>query len=138
MLLHVCANNAEFDVKSMCIKLIDVLSSHTSLIQMRIDTDLITYLSHVLLPSNMIRTTPAIPSCQTDKPAETTQADDMSSPQKGAGFKFFAYKEATVEEDQHSAGHHTDSFEMVDDPTSAGADKGFSKTHNNFGTKQKF
>lgn len=34
----------------MCIKLIDVLSSQTQLIQMRIDTDLITYLSHVILP----------------------------------------------------------------------------------------
>lgn len=38
----------------MCIKLIDVLSSHSSLIRMRIDTDLITYLSHVLLPINMV------------------------------------------------------------------------------------
>jgi len=34
----------------MCIKLIDVLSAHTGLIKMRIDTDLITYISSILLP----------------------------------------------------------------------------------------
>ena len=49
ILLYLC-QNASFDVKTMCIKLIDVLSSQTQLIQMRIDTDLVTYLSHVILP----------------------------------------------------------------------------------------
>ena len=39
----------------MCIKLIDVLSSQTQLIQMRIDTDLITYLSHVILPEQIVK-----------------------------------------------------------------------------------
>ena len=32
ILLHLCANNASLDVKTMCIKLIDVLSSHANLI----------------------------------------------------------------------------------------------------------
>lgn len=32
ILLHLCANNASLDVKAMCIKLIDVLSSHSNLI----------------------------------------------------------------------------------------------------------
>ena len=49
ILLYLC-QNASFDVRAMCIKLIDVLSSQTQMIQMRIDTDLITYLSHVILP----------------------------------------------------------------------------------------
>ena len=48
-LLYLCLNSP-LDVKSMCIKLIDVLSSHTNLIKMRLDTELITYLCHVLLP----------------------------------------------------------------------------------------
>lgn len=37
----------------MCIKLIDVLSSHTSLIKMRIDTDLITYMCSIILPKQV-------------------------------------------------------------------------------------
>jgi hypothetical protein len=49
ILLYLC-QNAALDVKAMCIKIIDMLSTQTSLIQMRIDTDLITYLSHVILP----------------------------------------------------------------------------------------
>lgn len=49
ILLYLCSNSS-FDVKSMCIKLIDVLSSHTSHIKIRIDTDLITYLSTIILP----------------------------------------------------------------------------------------
>lgn len=53
ILLYLC-QNASYDVKAMCIKLIDVLSSHTQLIQMRIDTDLITYLSHVILPEQIV------------------------------------------------------------------------------------
>lgn len=54
ILLYLC-QNATFDVKAMCIKLIDVLSSQTQLIQMRIDTDLITYLSHVILPEQIVK-----------------------------------------------------------------------------------
>ena len=49
ILLFLC-QNASFDVKAMCIKLIDLISSHTQLIHMRIDMDLVTYLSHVILP----------------------------------------------------------------------------------------
>jgi hypothetical protein len=37
-------------VKAMCLKLIDVLSSHTSLIKMAVDPDVITYLCSVILP----------------------------------------------------------------------------------------
>ena len=54
ILLFLC-QKASFDVKAMCIKLIDVLSLHTQLIQMRIDTDLVTYLSHVLLPEQLVQ-----------------------------------------------------------------------------------
>lgn len=39
----------------MCIKLIDLISSHTKLIHMRIDTDLVTYLSHVILPEQLVK-----------------------------------------------------------------------------------
>ena len=38
----------------MCIKLIDVLSSQSSLIKIRIDTDLITYMCNIILPKQMI------------------------------------------------------------------------------------
>ena len=38
----------------MCIKLIDVLSSHTALIKMRIDTDLITYMCSIILPKQIV------------------------------------------------------------------------------------
>lgn len=41
----------------MCIKLIDVLSSHTSLIKMRIDTDLITYMCSIILPKQIVDNT---------------------------------------------------------------------------------
>ena len=34
----------------MCIKLIDVLSSHTNLIKIRIDTELMTFLCSSILP----------------------------------------------------------------------------------------
>ena len=53
ILLFLC-QNASFDVKAMCIKLIDLISSHTKLIHMRIDTDLVTYLSHVILPEQLV------------------------------------------------------------------------------------
>jgi hypothetical protein len=36
----------------MCVKLIDVLSAHTSLIKMRIDTELVPYLSSIIYPKN--------------------------------------------------------------------------------------
>ena len=49
ILLYLCSNSS-FDVKSMCVKLIDVLSSHTSLIKMAIDPDVITYLCNIILP----------------------------------------------------------------------------------------
>jgi hypothetical protein len=87
----------------MCIKLIDVLSSHTSLIQMRIDTDLITYLSHVLLPANMIAKPHKAVSASgregsleaSDKPKyQWMGGDELTSPQKGLGLKFFNYQEA--------------------------------------------
>lgn len=38
----------------MCVKLIDVLSSHTSLIKMAIDPDVITYLCNIILPRQMM------------------------------------------------------------------------------------
>jgi hypothetical protein len=38
----------------MCVKLIDVLSSHTSLIKMAIDPDVITYLCNIVLPRSMM------------------------------------------------------------------------------------
>lgn len=47
-------SNSSFDVKSMCLKLIDVLSSHTSLIKIAIDPDVITYLSNIILPKQMV------------------------------------------------------------------------------------
>jgi hypothetical protein len=53
ILLYLCSNSS-FDVKSMCVKLIDVLSSHTELIKVRIDTDLITYLCNIILPKQMV------------------------------------------------------------------------------------
>lgn len=53
ILLHLCSNFS-FDVKSMCIKLIDVLSSHTSLIKVRIELDLITYLCNIILPKQIV------------------------------------------------------------------------------------
>lgn len=66
----------------------------------------------------------------------------MSSPQKGAGFKFFAYKEAVFEETEQlfnaSAGrghNNSDSFEMVDDEKLLEKEV-LSKTHNNFATKK--
>ena len=55
MLLYVCSITLTFDVKSLCVKLIDVLCSrHTNLIKMlRIDTDLISYLSEIMIPKNL-------------------------------------------------------------------------------------
>lgn len=55
ILLHLCSHST-FDVKSMCVKLIDVLTSHTSLIKVAIDPDVITYLCNVVLPRQMIET----------------------------------------------------------------------------------
>jgi hypothetical protein len=49
ILLHLCSHSS-FDVKSMCVKIIDVLSSHTSLIKMAVDPDVITYLGSIILP----------------------------------------------------------------------------------------
>lgn len=53
VLLYLCSNSS-FDVKAMCVKLIDVLSSHTSLIKMAIDPDVITYLCNFILPRSMM------------------------------------------------------------------------------------
>ena len=55
VLLYVCSISMTFDVKSFCIKIIDILcSSHTNLIKMiRIDTDLISYLAEILIPKNL-------------------------------------------------------------------------------------
>jgi len=55
VLLFVCSISVTFDVKSLCIKLIDVLCSrHTNLIKMiRIDTDLISYLSEIMIPRDL-------------------------------------------------------------------------------------
>jgi len=47
--MYLCSHSS-FDVKSMCVKLIDVLSSHTTLVKMAIDPDVITYLSSIILP----------------------------------------------------------------------------------------
>ena len=40
----------------MCVKLIDVLSSHTTHIKMAIDPDVITYLCNIVLPRSMMET----------------------------------------------------------------------------------
>ena len=55
VLLYVCSISKTFDVKSFCIKIIDVLcTSHTNLIKMiRIDTDLISYLGDIIIPKNL-------------------------------------------------------------------------------------
>ena len=55
VLLYVCSISMTFDVKSFCIKIIDILcSSHTNLIKMiRIDTDLISYLTEILISKNL-------------------------------------------------------------------------------------
>ena len=55
ILLYLCSHSS-FDVKSMCIKLIDVLTSHTSLIKIAIDPDVITYLCNIILPKQMMDT----------------------------------------------------------------------------------
>lgn len=54
ILLHLCQNACTFDIKSYCVKIIDVLcTTYTSLIKtMRIDTDLISYLSDIIIPKN--------------------------------------------------------------------------------------
>lgn len=49
ILLYLCSNSS-FDVKAMCVKLIDVLSSHSQMIKVAIDPDVITYLCSVILP----------------------------------------------------------------------------------------
>lgn len=49
ILLYLCSNSS-FDVKAMCVKLIDVLSSHSQLIKMAIDPDVITYMCNIILP----------------------------------------------------------------------------------------
>ena len=53
VLLNLCKTSS-FDVKSMCLKLIDVLSLHTSLIKMSIGPDVITYLCSIILPQSVI------------------------------------------------------------------------------------
>lgn len=55
VLLYVCSISLTFDVKSLCIKLIDILCSrHTNFIKMiRIDTELISYLGEILIPKNI-------------------------------------------------------------------------------------
>ena len=53
ILMYLCSHSS-FDVKSMCVKLIDVLSSHTTLVKMAIDPDVITYLSSIMLPHQMM------------------------------------------------------------------------------------
>lgn len=53
VLLYLCSNST-FDVKAMCVKLIDVLSSHTSLIKVAIDPDVITQLCSVILPKQLM------------------------------------------------------------------------------------
>mmetsp|Transcript_30338 Transcript_30338/g.46415 ORF Transcript_30338/g.46415 Transcript_30338/m.46415 type:complete len:129 (+) Transcript_30338:2934-3320(+) len=55
VLLYVCSIGLTFDVKSLCVKLLDVLCTrHTSLIKnIRIDTDLISYLSDIIIPKNL-------------------------------------------------------------------------------------
>ena len=55
VLLYVCSISRTFDVKSFCVKIVDILcTSHTNLIKMiRIDTDLISYLSDILIPKNL-------------------------------------------------------------------------------------
>lgn len=52
ILLYLCQNACTFDVKSYCVKIIDVLcTTYTSLIKtIRIDTDLISYLSDIIIP----------------------------------------------------------------------------------------
>ena len=54
LLLHLSATSSSFDVKSMCVKLIDVLSSHQSMIKISVDPDVITYLSSVIVPKPMM------------------------------------------------------------------------------------
>lgn len=53
ILMYLCSHSS-FDVKSMCVKLIDVLSSHTTLVKMAVDPDVITYLSSIILPYQMM------------------------------------------------------------------------------------
>lgn len=53
VLLYLCSNSALLDIKAMCIKLIDVLSEQTQMVAMRIDTELIAYLEHVLVPKSL-------------------------------------------------------------------------------------
>lgn len=53
ILMYLCSHSS-FDVKSMCVKLIDVLSSHTKLVNLAIDPDVITYLSSIILPYQMM------------------------------------------------------------------------------------
>lgn len=52
--MYVCSIAKTFDVKAYCVKIIDVLcTNHTNLIKMiRIDTDLISYLSEILIPKD--------------------------------------------------------------------------------------
>lgn len=55
MLLYACSISLSFDVKSLCIKIIDVICSrHTNLVMtLRIDTELISYLSEILIPKHL-------------------------------------------------------------------------------------
>ena len=55
VLMYLCSISLTLDVKSICIKLIDVLCCrYTNLIkQIRIDTDLIPFLSEILLPKKL-------------------------------------------------------------------------------------
>ena len=64
---------------------------------MRIDTDLITYLSHVLLPQHMtIRNSPQVQSASSNQ--DRFVADELSSPQKSTNF--FQYQEAGNDDTQ--------------------------------------
>jgi hypothetical protein len=93
-------------VKALCIKLIDALSSHSNLVQMRIDTDLITYLSHVLLPATLLNKT-TLPALQQSK---HFQHSDNASPQN---LQFYSYQEEAAEEERDAEKSSEKSEEMI-------------------------
>lgn len=53
--MQLCSHSS-FDVKAMCVKLLDVLTAHASLIKVAFDPDVITYLCSVILPRQMMDT----------------------------------------------------------------------------------
>jgi hypothetical protein len=55
ILLQLCSHSS-FDVKAMCVKLLDVLTAHASLIKVAFDPDVITYLCNIILPKQMMDT----------------------------------------------------------------------------------